>query len=254
MKTTPVLNTLSIVAGALFAFSNPSHGLIISDDVDFSVNYQAASGLLPSAATPVWTRVGSAGGTTGSTLISGALVFNTPLSGDRIFRIQNSTGNWDGSTTTGSTIEFSLKVESVAPEAAAATSIYFSTGTRGYIFHFNSDSILYGSASVAHDTTVVFQRYRITLDPDGNANLYANDNATPLISGYFGTTPSITTNHIYFGDPGGTVGGIAHWEYIAYTNAGAVAPVPEVTTLSMALFGGVLLIAGRRWLCLRRGD
>ncbi len=254
MKNTPILSTLSVIAGALFAFSSPSHGLIISDDVDFTVDYQASSGLLPSAATPVWTRVGSAGGSTGSTLISGALVFNTPLAGDRLFRIQNSTGNWDGSTTTGSTIEFSLKVESIASEAAAATSIYFSTGTRGYIFHFSTVSILYGSASVAHDTTGEFQRYRITLSPEGHASLYANGNTTPLISDYSGATLSTATNHIYFGDPGGTVGGIAHWEYIAYTNGAAVAPIPEAGTLSLALFGSVLLMGGSRWLCARRAD
>lgn len=195
---------------------------------------------------------------TGSaTIVDGALKLNTAASQTRYYQIAYNSANpiWDGSIaadTPGTTIEFRLKVESVTSDATNAAVIYFSTGTKGYSFYFKSDEIRASSATTgavqALDTSV-FHTYRITLSGNegGVANFYIDGVYISSLSGISGVG-SITTNHIYFGDPSGNTGGVTYWDYMAFTNAGAFAPIPEPATAMLLLGGmaGVFFIARRR--------
>lgn len=250
----PSLNALvAVTAAALIPHS--AHALIISDDVNFSVVYNATQ--LPDEANPAWAPMSGAPVGT-SSVANNVLTMSTEANGNRYYRISN-TSIWNGGTTTGSTIEFSLRVESLADGATNATVIYFTTGGKGYGFFFRPNEISYqaGANPPVHffDTTSDFNRYRITLSGAGEASLYVNNEVTPLISGYTGTALGTQSNLIYFGDASNSsIGGVVHWEYMAFTNSEMVAPIPEAGSVMLLLLGGGLAAGGARWTARRRAN
>ncbi len=224
------------------ALSSTAMGALISTDVDFTTVYTAT--VVPNSATPKWTLNLSQGS---ASVAGGVLVMNTPQSSGRYYSLSEET--WDGGTATGSTIEFSLKVISTAEGATAgATQFMFSTGSKLYTFNFSETGVATqtGGYSVSYDTTSDFTVYRITLSEGGIASLYANHSSTPLIADYSGSDNS--NNKISFGDSSNSIGGISHWEYVAFTNQGSFAPIPEPTSVSLL---GVTLLLGAR-LCRRQ--
>jgi hypothetical protein len=218
----------------------------VINGVDFTTVYEG--NVLPTAATPAWSGVvtgsavansPSAGILTLSTLVSENAYFETP---------------WSASTPT--TLEFSMKVNSVDPAAFAATAIYFTNGgPKDYRIAFTSSAILVGDisgtpsnpsgtyATYAFDTTAL-TTYRITLE-GGALSLYLNNSPTAAVSGYTGTG-DYTGNAFIFGDASGNVGGTSEWQYVAFTNDGAFAPVPEPAAVGLFAMGAAIFLSRSR--------
>ncbi len=235
------------LAVAWLLLSMPAQAVLFSDDVAFTTVYDGTA--LPQSSSPVWQALGQApGSATGISeeVVDGVLRLETPATGARYYRIL-STGSWDGSTATGSTVEFRLQVGSMAAGATNATIILLAVGDKAYSFYFRPMGITHGGTNAPvheFDTSSDFNTYRITLSPTEGANLYVNGNVTPLISGYAGGAISPWTNHVYFGDASGSAGGVIYFDYFAFTNAGVFAPVPEPATVGLLLFGAVVVIRG----------
>ncbi len=228
-------------------------GATIINNVEFDVVYAGYG--LPEDATPEWdTRLGIDSAQSVDPE-SGIYTLSTTTSGTGSLRIENSP-LWDAGTgvgTPGTTIEFSMKVdEQVATGASnAALQLLFSNGSRRYEVRIADGMIFAGTSSSSYsyslDTSSDFNTYRITLSGDGEGlvSIYVNNSTTAVISGYAGVTAS--TDAIIWGDTSTVIGGTTTWEYFAYTNSGAFAPIPEAHTLALCGTGmALLLLMGRR--------
>ncbi len=160
--------------------------------------------------------------------------------------LDKNTDYWNPGQPSGSTLEFSLRVESQAEGVPYAAMVTFSNSASSanlrWQLNFTTSGVrFFDDAETALDMSG-FNTYRITFT-DTNASLYINNNVTPtlvrtsIISG--GSTPAIS-----FGDPGSNQGGETHWEYITWTNDGMYAPVPEPGTVAALLLGGGVLMLG----------
>jgi|GEM_PF-2580310 len=238
---------LFLMPAAMMVCGSLGHAAIING-VDFTTVYTGTS--LPENATPAWTAT-----VNGTTSI---VTPNSPSAG--ILTIDTSTDYvyysriWSASTDT--TLEISMQVDSVYTGNYASTSLYFTNGTKDYRIFFAPTAILVGDiggtpaaptgdfATYSFDTTGAFNTYRVTLE-SGSMSLYVNNSTTAAVSGYTGTAND-TSNVVYFGDVSGTVAGVSEWEYLAFTNAGAYAPVPEPTSLGLFVAGLATVLLTRR--------
>jgi len=202
-------------------------------------------------ATPAWSLNASGGGS----------ILETPnpttfTSTGTQFAWATPTTGFDGSTPTGSTIEFRMKVNSQesGKDYAGTADIFtsFETSAAGrFEFNIASDKVQFGTlgASFALDTTVL-NTYRITI-LDNAASLYINDNSVATIGGQPGGS-NFGVNALRIGDisSSNSVGGATEWEYVRWTNAGTFAPIPEpaaaASLLGVIALGSVLFIRRRR--------
>lgn len=154
---------------------------------------------------------------------------------------------FDASTATGSTVEFSMKVNSqeAGKDFAGSVRIFGSddNGTeRRFDLNIADDGVQFFTAgqSAALDTTV-FNTYRLTFGGN-SASLYLNGNNVATISGQPGGSNLITGSDLRIGVTSGsdTVGGTTEWEYVRWTNAGQFSPVPEPAAFASLL--GVLAL------------
>ncbi len=247
---------------------NPAARAVIINGVDYTTHYDASSGILPAVSSPAWTYAGAGGGATGSmTFEDGALkLTTTALATDRGYLL--GTPAWDASANLGSTVEFSLKVTATLPlaqQGAASVSLQRPLGPSSsqlYLFYFtetsfgitgaDGSSITYSFPTANFKLSQEFITFRITLGADGNAALYAlnvsgwDSSVNLLPSAYGGRSyTSSALNRILFGDVSSVTGGTSHWKSIAFTNAGAYAPlptpVPEPAIVFLLPLGAILL-------------
>jgi hypothetical protein len=103
--------------------------------------------------------------------------------------------------------------------------------------------------SYAIDTVSTLNTYRLTMGIDGLVSVYINNGAAAVISGYAGQALSV--DNIDFGSLSTSVDGISKWDYLAFTNAGAFAPIPEpsITVLLGVGIFGLLAARGRGFSC-----
>lgn len=237
---------LFLMPAAMMVCGSLGHAAIING-VDFTTVYSGT--VLPGDATPAWTANVNAAST---------VTANSPSAG--ILTIDTSTGialysmNWSAATNT--TLEISMQVNSLFTGNTATNGLYFTNGAIDYRIGFAPTAILVGDiggtpanptgafATYSFDTTGAFNTYRFTL-ASGSMSLYVNNSTTAAVSGYTGTTP-VSSNEVLFGDFSGNAAGVSEWEYVAFTNAGAFAPVPEPTVLGLFVAGLSTVLLTRR--------
>ncbi len=259
MKNTPI--NLGILCLLLLQVYLPAARAALINDVDFTTYYSASSNVRPNAATgvspnetPNWTSAQN--GTATSTVSNNIMTLYTTAS-DNLFYTMGNTNpqNWNGAYgagTLGTTIEFSLKVDAQTGSTGAVQLIFAGATTQAFSMLISANKITLATASngsgvsYTFDTTSDFHTYRLTQAGDGSSsiNLYIDNNSVPIISGYSGYDVGSTSNLIRFGDFSGSVGGTSEWEYIAFTNAGAFAPVPEPGSLALISLGSAALAFG----------
>ncbi len=144
-----------------------------------------------------------------------------------------------------------MRVASQISGTTYANNIYFSTGAKDYRFYISATQVTVGNIGSAFTILDVdmteFQTFRLTITGDGSLSLYLNNSTTAAVSNYNGTSVQ-TTRFFYFGDAGGG-GGVVDWEYVALTNQGAFAPVPEpaaVYAMAGVVLAGVLFQRRRK--------
>jgi hypothetical protein len=213
----------------------------------FTSSYEGSALPDDASSNPQWSKFLDSDGAS-SSVSGGILTISTTASESLAYRLFGGSGNaWDP-TGAGSTIEINLKVDSQDAGAGRAGDILIGTGTQEWLLRWGTTVISeeLGGGSVAMTTTDAFHTYRFTIPNDeGPLTLYVDGGTTPVMTwaGVDGTA-----DRLDFGDtldPGD--GGTVQWDYIRWTNAGAIAPsVPEPTMLSLAALGGVFLLGRRR--------
>lgn len=232
---------MAAVAFGLFFASSSAQAAMVINGVNFTTVYDGNA--LPQNSTPAWSAAG-----TNASVNAGVLTINTTAAQSTYYTTGPATG-WSP-TNDGSTVEFGLQVGSVASGATYTTSMSLYNGVKAYSLSFTDTGIVVSNSfgTFALDTTSDFVTYRFVLSADAlasqTASLYVNNSSTALFSGYAGGGASL--NFIRFGDASGIAGGIAKYDYVAFTNAGAYAPVPEPATVGLALLGLGIFAARRR--------
>jgi len=244
--------TVFLAGGALLGMVNPAaRGAVIINDVSFTSVYDPSSSnqVFPnsptteSIATPKW-GLSSNSGSQALTLDKDAMIASSTLAGTRSYTITSAlayggTNVWTASAGLGTTIEFSLKVDSLDSTSTVATAFSLSNGSNAWSFSFGTGQITTSPSTSGSPysfiTNTGFNTYRITLDTGGKVSLYINGSPTPVISNFAGGGSSL--NQIQFGDTSNTFGGTVEWGYIAFTNEGAFAPVPEPSAMGFVLIG-----------------
>jgi len=233
---------MAAVAFGLFFASSSAQAAMVINGVNFTTVYDGNA--LPQNSTPAWSASG-----TNASVNAGVLTINTTAAQSTYYTTGGATG-WSP-TTDGSTVEFGLQVGSVASGATYTTSMGLYNGVKAYSLSFTDTGIVVSNSfgTFALDTTSDFVTYRFVLSANAlasqTASLYVNNSSTALFSGYAGGGDS-KNNFIRFGDASGSAGGIAKYDYVAFTNAGAYAPVPEPATVGLALLGLGIFAARRR--------
>ncbi len=242
------LTSLKKAVAALCLMSltlTPSASAAIINGVNFETAY--FGDVLPNAAAPSWTIVGSAGVANAATQIYTVSTTGTQASYSE--RTLSMAG------VNGVTIEFRANVSTMAGTLAAGD-LRFYTGSEVFLFRLADDVVFFGnsveSASSYAISTDAMHTYRITLERQESgflANLYIDHASTPVISGVAAGSSS-TGARIQWGDTAtsGGVNGTMGWNYVAYTTSGAYAPVPEpaTTALLFGVGGGMLFLRQRR--------
>jgi len=244
----PASKACLLLAGSALAFSSASPALAEEiNGVDFGVVYQG--GILPADSTPAWVYASAGGSVQTPDPVEGTLQLTTTKSGGGYYT--SGAGVWDGNFSEekpGSTVEFSMKVVSQAEGAdIAAASLHFSTSSMRFILNITSDKIYLSNTvsdtnSYLLDTTDAFHTIRLTLAGDGSGvvSVYVDNNPTAVLSGYMGQS-SGANNTLWWGDNSASVGGTTQWKYLAFTNEGAFAPVPEPRPIAAGLIGAAFI-------------
>lgn len=142
------------------------------------------------------------------------------------------------------TVEFSLNIVTPGEVGKWAQGIYILAGENlswQLLIDVNRVT-LFGASTTAYNGTIgqnVSNVYRLVVT-DGVADLYFNNNPTPLIANITGSNADPTFTQIDLGDYGGSPSGDGQWNYIRWNNTQAIA-VPEASTMSLA---GVALLLG----------
>lgn len=144
-----------------------------------------------------------------STLEEAGLVLDTSEGEAMYWRIegQENDGDWDGSRPT--TIEFEARARDISGGMDAAAQVVASDGMNYYAFNVADSE---------------WHTYRIVLS-GGQAMLYTDGelgSEEVLEAKRF--PEGLGKNQIYFGDGGGSVGGISEWKSFRWTNEGAFSP------------------------------
>ncbi len=215
----------------------------IINDVDFTYIYRGTA----APSNPPWTTpLANGSGTSDGTVFT----IQTTAAENRYYLMAAGENSpWDAMETNGSTVEFSTRIVSQAAGATTgAVNLTITNGSRNFSFILGSDGVgINGDNHYALDTSA-FHTYRLTLSGSGTTatmSVYLDGGLTPIISSYVSTAGN-TANRLYFGDPSGTYGGITEWEYIAFTNQGAFAPIPEPGTVALMGMGVLGLIYRHR--------
>lgn len=233
MKLNKSLAFLFVLISAL-----GSGGYAADAEIDpvFQVVWNASSGLMPTEAQPRWrlyggsldTKTGNAKGK--DILQKDVLRFETPRDEtiDGIYLPYRTyfiarPSFWNPIKYWEATMEFSLRVESVATNAKYGATFGFSTETHSFSFSFNEMEIVTNDGQSAFVDTTKFHVYRITWKEDEGAKLYI-DGATEPACESMGIAKESRPG-IFFGAATNTTGGIAEWKYVAYIQ-GVILP-PE---------------------------
>lgn len=230
----------------LFALCITAATGAVINGVDFDFVYDGSA--LPQQSTPPWVSSSSA---ITAQVNDGIFTLTTGGSNQRYYHINHSTSPevWNGGSMLGTTVEFSMRViESTGNRSAAAVTI---GGTsRYFIFNFTDSKIFAGNTISPNpslyydfDTTEAFNTYRIVVK-DNLASLYINNSTEALISDYGGAAHS-SLNTIRFGSASPEVSGTTEWDYVAFTNKGGFAPIPEPR--HAVAWAAVLAIVGVLW-------
>lgn len=193
---------------------------------EFDIDWQAS--VLPDEAKPAWKLLGGGeerGGKGAVTLEDGVLILNAPaqatVGGARhtshSYTIDNPQ-HWKPGKE-GSTIEFRVKIESVAEGAQYAAGIGFITEDRSVRFTFDGQGITANDGQQVEIDTSTLRTYRIVDDPLGDVRLYVEESSEPLIETQ-GEPAKSRFRYIYFGAPLLHAAGISHWEFVRFTNKG----------------------------------
>lgn len=200
----------------------------------FKTVWRASSGQKPNEAEPPWQLSGANAikVAKGSDELKGdVLFFDTPKKetidgisiSSRTYIITNPRFWNPVKPPGGSTIEFRMKVESVAPGCANATVVGFSTGTLSFRLAFDTAGIVTGQKEYIDVDTTEMHTYRITFEENASAaSLYVDNADEPIatLAGVASTTPAA----VFFGSLYEASGGTSAWEYVALTNDGAYTP------------------------------
>ena len=218
----------------------------------FNRIYNAADNFMPYTAGAIVDQFGSSVGQYDDNGANPSLGGGLLTTGPTGYLGLSNTSVWDGASVLGSTFEFSLQATVASPaEGGPGYSAGIVLGDNaGYwdtrIVYGTSGAVVSYSGGIVQsftlDTTVL-NTFRITI-ADGTGFMYVNNNPTPVftlqkIGGAF--------NAQQIGNYSGAIeGGYADWEYIRWTNEGAVAPVPEPSVMAALALTGVLAVAFRR--------
>jgi hypothetical protein len=234
-------NSVIAASAALVALVAP-----YSEAQVFTASYEGDA--LPQASVPPWDRVFNEGS---ESVSGGILTVSTPSgSASQAYYLNGGSGlAWDPTGGLGSTIDLRLKVDSQdgGVGTAGACNFVIATGSQAWIMQIGSNVIgekLAGGPTPTIDTTDAFHVYRFTVDGVGGPlNLYVDGGQSPLAT-WAGVGSG--TDALRFGDDQSSVGGQVQCDYIRWTNAGAFAPVPEPSLLSLAGIGCMSMLRKRR--------
>jgi len=219
-------------------------------ELPFTASYEADLAPEDALSNPQWQKYFLGTGTVAGGLLT--VTTNSAAAGDEKFleyRLDGG-GAWNP-TGLGTTVEFSFKTNYNDPSGWGGA-LLIGTGTRLWILrigtNFISDALAGGDfhlpSNLGFDSST-FHTYRLTTAGDsGPLNLYVDGSPTPATS-FAGIAAG--TNRLAFGDLGGNEGGEVVWDYLRWTNTGAIAPeVPEPSMLSLAGVASVALLRKRR--------
>lgn len=227
-----------------------SASAVIINGYDWDYAYTGAD--LPLASDSSWTVFKNVGATAvrdGASLVLTSPPPPAPAS-HGIYYTASAT-EWAPVADGGAAIEFRLKIDSIYSGMRFGTVLYAVTKEGGMLFYVGADGIyLHPGTSttpaVAVDTSE-FKTYRITLNTASNTFSFYVDGALELSDISFNT--EIKSDALRFGDPGTVAGGVASYEYVAWSNATAPVPEPAVAMLTLS---GIAVLGGHRMLKCRR--
>ena len=228
--------------------------MINYDGVTWEVGYQASAGFLPNqvGSDPAWTYLDLAN--SGSAAINGSILELTSPGFDARAAAGMEPSLWNGNSgaTRENTVQFNMRALSTNfNDDRPVARVLLADGLNTFFLTItvnttnNGGWVSFSDSSTYAINTTAFQTYRITSTSSG-ANLYVNGSVTPVLTS---SGVASANNFLSFGDDAtGSIGaGVSYWDYVYYTNAGAIAPVPEPGTLSMLLGGlGIGLMFLRR--------
>lgn len=237
---------VTIAASVLWATAASGAVNVLRNGVTWDATYEGT--LEPPSETPSW--VEAIGGAGSSRVASGGILTITTPAAANVLRYDQTGTSWTG---LGSqrTIEWRMRVVSQTAGDRATDFLSFDAGSGDFwILEFQDDSYrLVGSAAgsdIAFDTTQ-FHTYRWVIDTDASVDqsvLYI-DGSEALSSGAATAGAAGLNNFLAFGDgSSGGVGGVIEVDFISWT-AGAFAPVPEPSVLSLLVIGGLALANAR---------
>jgi len=227
--------------------------------------------VLPTAATPAWTKTGSASVTEAKAYNPGDAGYSsTGLSDPGYFQLDSSANSWiynlavssnewGGADNTVDAFTFEFRAKIVAKYTAAnvlSVTVPISDTIKGVTMLLNDTGGTFAGSAISapvggtFDPTV-YNTYRVTAQKNGSAYdfaLYLNDNPTAVATKTGGGNAA-TVSNVSWGDSGSGTNGKFDVDYIRWNNTQAIAPtaVPEPGTIGLlALAGGTLLARRRR--------
>jgi hypothetical protein len=173
-----------------------------------------------------------------------------PLTDEHYLEYRLPGGSAWNPTGAGSTFEVSFKTN-LTNSSGWGGSFQIASGSRRWSFRIGTNWVsCQGTADFHLPTNLgidssTFHTYRFTTADDSSPlQMYVDGNATPVAS-FVGVADS--GNQLAFGDLGQPEDGELVWDYIRWTNAGAIAPaVPEPGILSLTAIGFAGLLRRNR--------
>ncbi len=233
---------LFVLAAAVMATGAASAWAVDGTNVNGVVWAHSYEGdVIPALATPAFNEPSY---TTNST--DGALLTISSGYGQMLGGVGSP--NWDGTTASGSTIEFSARVVS---QGGAYGSLLECGDTNGYFeVRLNNNGVsIFGAGGLSAvyplDGTI-FHLYRLTFS-NGVGSVWVDNGdigggAPIFTSAEYPYAPGY--NNFDFGYGGGWTDSTAQYDFVRWTNQGVFAPVPEP--------GASVLVCSAGWFLLRR--
>lgn len=246
MKTKIYGTMLGVAMSSVLA--GDAIGAITADSTTWEGAYEANGTDTPASTL----GFGDFGGSSYSTVAGGVLHFDT-IGSDAVAVYEKWPANQLSPTvdfSDGGSLEFRIKINAVEGGGAAMITL-FDVNDDGIIVEFdptyiNFPNVDWRPVNLADD----FHTFRLTIvsQPSPLVTVYLDNSTTPLftMTSMYYSGGGRGPNAMLIGDGAGASD--ADWEldYIRWTDAGALAPVPEPTSLSLLCIAGGLALRRRR--------